>query len=208
MPDRERILYKVRTALGHHRGQNFNPLPDFSLGGVHLDPDQRIKLLIENFPAQCIRAASEKEAKNYVSKILAGRRAIASASPLLQTTGITSLPGVESNIRSEKPLRQICMEVDIGITSADYALADPGALVLLSTSREDRIVSLLPPVHLAVISANCILSGLNDLFEVLPDPAAISSSMVIIGGPSRTGDIEMNLVHGVHGPRELHLVIL
>ena len=155
-----------------------------------------------------MRAASPEEARRYVSDALAGCRAVASNASFLHTTGITSLPGVESNIRNESTLRQLAAEADVGITSADYALADPGALVLLSTSREDRIVSLLPPVHIAVIPAGCILAGIDDLFSALPDPAAVSSSMVIIGGPSRTGDIEMSLVLGVHGPRELHLVVV
>ncbi len=208
MPDREQVLHKVRTALGRHRGQPPDPPPAFSPAAVDLDLEERVRLLIENFPGQCVRAASPEEARRYVSDALAGRRAVASNASFLHTTGITSLPGVESDIRDGTTLRKVSAEADVGITSADYALADPGALVLLSTSREDRIVSLLPPLHIAVIPAGCILAGIDDLFSALPDPAAVSSSMVIIGGPSRTGDIEMSLVLGVHGPRELHLVVV
>ncbi len=208
MPDREQVLHKVRTALGRHRGQPPDPPPALSLAPVDLDLEERVRLLTENFPGQCVRAVSPEEARRYVSDTLAGRRSVASNGPFLQTTGITSLAGVESNIGSESTLRQLAVKAAVGITSADYALADPGALVLLSTSREDRIVSLLPDVHIAVIPAACILTGIDDLFHVLPNPAAVSSSMVIIGGPSRTGDIEMSLVHGVHGPRELHLVVV
>ena len=208
MPDREQVLHKVRTALGRRRGQPPDPPPALSLAPVDLDLEERVRLLIENFPGQCVRAASPEEACRYVSDALAGCRAVASNASFLQTTGITSLPGVESNIRNESTLRQLAAEADVGITSADYALADPGALVLLSMSGEDRIVSLLPPVHIAVIPAGCILAGIDDLFSALPDPAAVSSCMVIIGGPSRTGDIEMSLVLGVHGPRELHLVVV
>ena len=208
MPDREQVLHKVRTALGRHGGQSPDPPPALSLAPVDLDLEERVRLLIANFPGQCARAASPEEARGYVANTLAGRRGVASNGPFLQTTGITALAGVESNIRSEPTLRQLAAEADVGITSADYALADPGALVLLSTSREDRIVSLLPDVHIAVIPAGCILAGIDDLFHALPNPAAVSSAMVIIGGPSRTGDIEMSLVHGVHGPRELHLVVV
>ena len=208
MPDREQVLHKVRTALGRRRSQPPDPPPALSLVTADLDLEERVRLLIENFPGQCVRAASPEEARRYVSDALAGRRAVASDAPFLRTTGITSLPGVASNIGDESTLRRVCVEADVGLTSADYALADPGALVLLSTSREDRIVSLLPPVHIAVIPASCILTGIDDLFHALPDPAAVSSSMVIIAGPSRTGDIEMSLVLGVHGPRELHVVVV
>ena len=208
MPDREQVLHKVRTALGRRRSRPPDPPPAFSLATADLDLEERARLLIDNFPGQCLRAGSPEEGRQYVSDALAGRRGVASDAPFLRTTGITSLPGVASNIRDESTLRQACLEADVGITSADYALADPGALVLLSTSREDRIVSLLPPVHIAVIPAGCILTGIDDLFHALPDPAAVSSSMVIIAGPSRTGDIEMSLVLGVHGPRELHVVVV
>ena len=53
-----------------------------------------------------------------------------------------------------------------------------------------------------------VVSGLDELFTVLPDPAEVSSSMVFIAGPSKTGDIEMKLTLGVHGPREIYLVIV
>jgi L-lactate dehydrogenase complex protein LldG len=53
-----------------------------------------------------------------------------------------------------------------------------------------------------------ILTGLDELFTTMPDPAAKSSAMVLITGPSRTADIEMRLVRGVHGPGELHVVIV
>ena len=208
MPDREQVLHKVRAALGRRRGQAPEPPPILSLETADLDVEERVRLLIKNFPGQCIRAESQDEAREYVSGVLAGRRGVASRAPFLRTTGISSLPGVASNIGDESTLRRVCAEADVGLTSADYALADPGALVLLSTSREDRIVSLLPPVHIAVIPAGCILAGIDDLFSALPDPAAVSSAMVIIAGPSRTGDIEMSLVHGVHGPREVHVVVV
>ena len=83
-----------------------------------------------------------------------------------------------------------------------------GRLVLLSSSREDRLISLLPTIHIAVVPSRVVVSGLDELFTVLPDPAEVSSSMVFIAGPSKTGDIEMKLTLGVHGPREIYLVIV
>ena len=73
---------------------------------------------------------------------------------------------------------------------------------------QPRSASLLPPVHIAVVNAERMLSGLDELLETLPLPAEQSSSMVLITGPSRTADIEQTLVRGVHGPGEIHVVIL
>src|SRR6185437_7463515 len=102
----------------------------------------------------------------------------------------------------------ICASADYGITSADYALADTGTLVMLSSPQEARMISLLPPAHVALVPRSRILASLDELFTLLPDPAAVTSSMVLITGPSRTGDIEQILVRGVHGPGDFTVVVV
>ena len=133
---------------------------------------------------------------------------MASPNPLLERLGILSLPEVETLGGSVGQIRAACAGADIGITSAEYGLCDTGALVVLASHEESRLASLLPVVHVTVLPADRILTGLDELFTVLPDPAALSASMVLIGGPSRTADIEQILTLGVHGPRELHLVLV
>lgn len=208
MPDRENILHKVRTALGRRGGQAPRPAPPPRLDFPSWDREERVRVLLENFPGHKFRAGSPDEAREFIASKIAGGSAVAANDPLLGNLGIPSLPGVHSLPADEEAMRRLCAACETGIGGADYALADPGALVLLSTSREGRLVSLAPPHHIAVISAECILTGLDELFTVLSDPASVSSSMVLIGGPSRTGDIEMILTLGVHGPREVSLVIV
>jgi L-lactate dehydrogenase complex protein LldG len=70
------------------------------------------------------------------------------------------------------------------------------------------MISLLPLVHLAMVPADRVLTGLDELLTLVPDPAELTSSMVLITGPSRTADIEMMLVRGVHGPGEIHVVVV
>ena len=79
---------------------------------------------------------------------------------------------------------------------------------MLSSPQEARLISLLPPVHIAVFSRSRILDNLNELLSVVPNPAEQTSSMVLITGPSRTADIEQILVRGVHGPGEVYAVIV
>jgi L-lactate dehydrogenase complex protein LldG len=79
---------------------------------------------------------------------------------------------------------------------------------MLSSAEEARMISLLPPVHIAVVHKSKLLSGLDELFTALPEPAERTSSMVLITGPSRTADIEQILVRGVHGPGEMHVVLV
>src|SRR4029078_895010 len=104
--------------------------------------------------------------------------------------------------------RALSASADGVITSADYALADTGTLVMLASPQEARLISLLPPSHIAVVPRERILTGLDELFTVLPDPATTTSSMVLITGPSRTADIEQILVRGVHGPGRITVVVV
>jgi L-lactate dehydrogenase complex protein LldG len=79
---------------------------------------------------------------------------------------------------------------------------------MLASPAEARLVSLLPPAHIAVVPIDRLLSSLDQLFTILPRPADQTSSMVLITGPSRTADIEQILVRGVHGPGEIHVVVV
>ena len=100
---------------------------------------------------------------------------------------------------------------DIGITEVNYAIADTGTLVLLTNKNQPRSVSLLPPIHLAIVQPENLVRNIRDLFVILKskleEEKDITSCMTFITGPSRTADIELNLTLGVHGPKELYVVI-
>src|SRR5205814_8697374 len=91
------------------------------------------------------------------------------------------------------------------ISSAAYALADTGSVVLLS-SDEPRSRSLLAWTHVTVVREETIVAGLEELFERLGSD--LPSSVAIVTGPSRSADIEQKLAVGVHGPGEVHVAIL
>lgn len=99
-------------------------------------------------------------------------------------------------------------ECGVGITGADFGLADTGSLVLVSGPGRGRMASLLPPVHVAVLPVAQIVWTLADVMAIAPDIAARGSNFVVITGPSRTADIEMTLTRGVHGPRDVHVVLV
>ncbi|MCL4401331.1 MAG: lactate utilization protein, partial [Acidobacteria bacterium] len=153
-------------------------------------------------------AASREDARAYVERVLEGRTAVASNAPFLRECGVADLPGVRTGVTAREELRELCIDSAVGITCADYALADTGSIVLFSSAEEARMISLLPPVHIALVPRERILTGLDELFTLAPKPADRSSAMVLITGPSRTADIEQILVRGVHGPGEIHAVIV
>jgi L-lactate dehydrogenase complex protein LldG len=92
-----------------------------------------------------------------------------------------------------------------GVSTAIYGLADTGSVVL-SSSTEARAQSLLPDVHVTMLREDLILPGLDELFAALGDD--LPSALAIVTGPSRSADIEQKLAVGVHGPREVHVVLL
>ena len=173
--------------------------------------EERISQLLANvgnLAGKVCRCESTIQARDYVARTTAQKIAVASNAPFLEACGITVLANVQSGVTDAEKLRALCATADYGITSADYALADTGTLVMLSSPSEARMISLLPPAHIAVVPRERILSGLDELFSILPQPAELTSSMVLITGPSRTADIEQILVRGVHGPGEIHVVVV
>jgi L-lactate dehydrogenase complex protein LldG len=97
-------------------------------------------------------------------------------------------------------------EDEVGVSRAAYGLADTGSVVLAAGPDEPRARSLLPPVHVTILEAARILPGLPELFAELG--GELPSALAIVTGPSRSADIEQKLVVGVHGPGEVHVVLL
>lgn len=96
----------------------------------------------------------------------------------------------------------------VGLTGAHGGLADTGAVALLSGPDRSRLASLAPPVHIALLRRDQIYPSLPAFLTDFGDAVRDSSNLVFIAGPSRTGDIEMTLSIGVHGPGEVHVIVL
>ena len=118
-----------------------------------------------------------------------------------------------SNPEEKASLREKITQAFIGVTSADFCLADSATIVLKTRAGQARSVSLVPPIHVAVILLEQVLADLNELVALLKyDPVhhaeGMTRCLTFVTGPSRTADIEAIMVHGVHGPREVHLYII
>jgi L-lactate dehydrogenase complex protein LldG len=205
------MLTRVRDALGRKSGDPVPAPPPVWLDVPEIDSAARVAGFRERLEAlngQVHVVASREAALAAVIEILSGRVAVASNAPFLEECGIARLPSIRAGFRDRAELKAACAEAPVGITSAQYALAATGTLVLLSSDEEQRLVSLLPPAHIAVIPASRILAKLDGLFALIQMPADLTSALIFITGPSRTADIEQILVRGVHGPGEVHVVIV
>ncbi|BAS29308.1 LutC/YkgG family protein [Limnochorda pilosa] len=97
----------------------------------------------------------------------------------------------------------------IGITWAQAAIAFTGTLALEHDAARGRQVSLLPPVHVALFRREALVPHLADyLRRFAGRPEAVPSNLTLVTGPSRTADIEQTLTVGVHGPGEVHALLL
>jgi len=181
--------------------------------------------LIEQFESELLkigvrvcRAATTDSAAQYIERTALERKAktiIAAHAEVVESLGLqkrldTNGIGYVSE-GTEAEFRQIAIAAGIGISGVDYGLADTGTLVLLARKGQARAISLVPPVHIAIVKPDQIVAGLDDLFQLLRSEKGVSdlgSAVTFITGPSRTADIELTLVVGVHGPQELHVVIV
>lgn len=104
------------------------------------------------------------------------------------------------------PTRELAEQARVGVSQVDWALADTGTLVQISDEVEKRLVSSLPPLHIALVSTAALLPTLASVIALV-DPSK-SAYISFITGPSRTADIERVLTIGVHGPERLIVVFV
>jgi len=108
-------------------------------------------------------------------------------------------------------LPQALDSAQVGISWAAFAIAETGTLVELTTDDALRLVSALPEVHVGVFRATDLLETLQEAASPIREYFAENprnATVTFISGPSRTGDIEMRLTLGVHGPAQTHAVVI
>ena len=123
-----------------------------------------------------------------------------------------TVEAIQSHARAS--LRKKFIEASVGISGANMAIAETGTLVLVTNEGNADLTTTLPPVHIALFGIDKLVASLDDAVAVLRMLPRSGTGQIItsyvnwITGPSRSADIEQSLTIGVHGPRELHCVIL
>lgn len=224
--EREAFLNRVRRAAASGRQYAVHTRDDFSprVGYSEIAEDlcDRLALEVNAVGGHAYRVASDDEALATLGKIL-GRCGARSAylwqhevlnelgmAHWLRERGVASFAHDDLAGQALDAQRREILAAEIGITSADYALAETGTLALFAKPGQERLASLAPPLHVAIVRRRQVLADLFDLFERLQvaGPTNLPSNLVFITGPSKTGDIELRLVTGVHGPREWHVIVI
>jgi len=115
-----------------------------------------------------------------------------------------------SSRQEEQLFRSYAARADAGIVFAELGVAETGTVVLFNRGECGRMVSLLPPVFIAVLFENQVFPSLSTAMRKINQhvPEQLPACINFISGPSRTGDIEMDLAFGVHGPGKVHVILI
>ena len=189
------------------------PIAAPAISAIPAEPDSlldRFRKELANLAGRCIVVPDEPAATVTVEEIIAenaARRIAISDSPLVRR--VIGLKELACEF-VERPNGSELFDCDIGITSAQWLLAETGTLVLDAGVERHRLASLVPPVHIAICESNRLRASVGEVLEALSQraPADLSRTITFVTGPSRTSDIELKLAIGVHGPGRLYVIII
>ena len=163
---------------------------------------ERFRENLISIGGNCVVVESEAEAARAVAEIIEksnAKRVAVSDSPLAQKVK----SGAEI---TEKASAAELFDCDLGITGAQFGIAETGTLVLESEKEFNRLTSLVPPIHVCILETKHLHQTLGEVLKILEKD--LSRTITFITGPSRTSDIELTLAIGVHGPAELYVILI
>lgn len=157
-------------------------------------------------------ALAEIIEKEKASKIVAESSAmVKECVQILKEKSLLSLAGADGHLPAVffHDLRRNSEDACMGLSEMTLGVAETGSLAGDCTSLESRLVSTLPPVHVAFMPASGIVATPGEAIERLYSRAgSMPGYLSFISGPSRTADIERVLTIGVHGPEKLYVILV
>lgn len=212
---RDAIFASIRRSLAASRPFDTEHQKHHRSFALPVTPSRPVlppETLIDNFRASLEFVGTEprivgskSEAAAAVRQVIESRgakRIAISDSPLVAEL----IQGVADAEILKNPEASVLFGYDLGITSAQWGIAETGTLVLESERESHRLTSLVPPIHLCILRAASIRQTLGEILELVSRD--LSRTVTFITGASRTSDIELTLAIGVHGPKELHVIVI
>jgi L-lactate utilization protein LutC len=212
------VLEKVRRSLGRASRLTELPVPppvipeaiarlvarDADLPATFQRAATGLKMLVSNVTSETLLPQLTEFLRSRNVK-----RVMLSDTPMLKRWKMTDLlngAGFEAKWWGNLTLDNT-YDFDAGLTEVDYAVAETGTLAIRHRPEHGRLLSLTPFLHVAIVERDKFLPDLLDLMDALGRDG-IGSGVTMISGPSKTADIEMNVVTGVHGPNVVHAFLL
>jgi L-lactate dehydrogenase complex protein LldG len=214
---RERIFARLKSAAGIAASPVAQPEPLPKVEFDYQEKIEKLKTLMEAMRTE-VHITSEQDWPDLLQDILKQRQ-IKSLLYGPQTPIGAALQQKWQNAADGQPelvpydveveeIKERVFKVDAGITSTMGGIAETGALILWSSKEEPRLMSLVPPIHIAVLRADKIYNSLLEVMQKENWSAGMPTNAFLISGPSKTADIELVLAFGVHGPKELIVLVI
>ncbi|MFC3285827.1 LutC/YkgG family protein [Litchfieldella rifensis] len=215
MSARDNILRRLRERTD---GALTAPGSDFSVvtnrGWSQTERLERFERLITSVHGEVIHTTSDNWGARLadvvttksIKRLALGREHPVAVGARAALAGLdVELVDADRDIESWK--REQFESVDAGLTSTRGAIAETGSLWLWPTPDEPRLISLVPPIHIAVLDADTLEDTFFDVVETHGWAGGMPTNALLVSGPSKTADIEQTLAYGVHGPRELVVLV-
>ncbi|PHR27916.1 MAG: hypothetical protein COA36_08115 [Desulfotalea sp.] len=231
------FLNNIRTALklpqGAERTKNMFPAlfakPDKSkiLEKIANRSQDEKALLVDQFKANCVTlktvlhvAETAKEVEDITVEIIRTKEPEFSYNRHIIQHNHPDISGmqlwkrfnresvtVHTTFPGDPEITEKTIAAYIGITVPRISIAESGTLVQFTTPGCPRSTSLVPSIHIALIRGEDLVADLEEAYALIEEINP-GESFVFISGPSKTADIEAHLVHGAHGPKEVHIILL
>lgn len=217
MSARDRILAKLRAA----RPAQPNALPDPAAHYAARDRNEskaerlaRFRAAIEGFHAE-VHVSTTADWPDLLASLCAQKQvgtlmygADTPAGARLQAAGFasTTLRPWQGSVEELKA--DLFHAVDAGFTQSRGAIAETGSLIVWASEAEPRTLSLVPPIHFALLDAAAIHPTFFDALRAENWAAGLPTNALLISGPSKTADIQQTLAYGAHGPKELVVIVI
>jgi L-lactate dehydrogenase complex protein LldG len=220
VPGRTEFLQSIRhrTRAGRYKPTN---APDVAWTGESRegepieDPAARFIEELEALGGHGKRVASREEARAYVLELARERetellvRWDVDELEALGVDGPLGDAGIEVAVwRELADFKEVASRADIGLSTATWAIAETGTLVLEGGPGMGRSVTLLPPTYVAIVPVGRILRTVPEAIEKYAGTGGLPANVCFHTGPSRSGDIEMALFVGMHGPGDVHVILV
>jgi L-lactate dehydrogenase complex protein LldF len=124
----------------------------------------------------------------------------------LKAAGIAGLKPYDRPVGEWK--KELFDDTDAGLTSTRGGIAETGTLIIWPDANEPRLMSLVPPIHFALLDADQLHDTLFDAMSAQRWSEGMPTNALLVSGPSKTADIQVTLAYGAHGPKELVVLLL
>lgn len=169
----------------------------------------RFRTVLESVHAE-VHMMAESEWPAFVAALLIGKGVqtlMAAPAPAARLGG--NAFRIVPYDRPVEELKEVLVHgAEAALTSAAAGIAETGSLVLWPNAGEPRLMSLLPPIHVALVFEDTIADSLAEIMARDGWAARMPTNLLLVSGPSKTADIEQTLAYGVHGPKELIVLVL